>query len=237
MSLALYPTGQLRFWTEPEISLREGLIPRLLYAVKQPLFNLNKAWRFERIEGPLLTPVSHLSSAYTMEDVWATNGVTAGEAVVMRAETTVSSYLYAQYLMSQEGGSSKLPLCVWQTGKSFRREESEGASASRLRFFEFYQQEFQCIYSKTTGADYATPVIESVRREIELITGLTARVVPSDRLPAYSENTFDVEVRNQGPWREMCSISIRNDFSDTTWVLEVAAGLDRLISVIGGLGV
>ena len=237
MSIALYPTGQLRFWTESEISLREGIIPRLLYAVKNPLLCLNKGWRFERVEGPSLTPISYLSSAYTTEDVWATNGQTAGEAVVMRAETTVSSYSYARYLMSQEGGSIKLPLVVWQTGKSFRREESEGASASRLRFFEFYQQEFQCIYSKTTGADYETPVIESVRREVELITGLTARVIPSERLPAYSEKTLDVEVRDQGPWREMCSISLRNDFSDTAWVLEVAVGLDRLVSVVGRFGV
>lgn len=235
MSLALYPTGQLRFWTEAEISLREGLIPRLLYAVKQPLLTLNKAWRFERVEGTLLTPISHLSPAYTVDDVWATNGTIAGEAVVMRAETTASSYLYARHLMAQDGGSIKLPLCVWQTGKSFRREEGEGASASRLRFFEFYQQEFQCIYSKTTGADYATPVIENTRREIELITGLPSRVVASDRLPAYSEKTVDVEVEFNGHWREMCSISKRTDFSDGVYVLEVAVGLDRLVYVVKGV--
>ena len=101
MSIALYPTGQLRFWTESEISLREGIIPRLLYAVKNPLLCLNKGWRFERVEGPSLTPISYLSSAYTTEDVWATNGQTAGEAVVMRAETTVSSYSYARYLFGR----------------------------------------------------------------------------------------------------------------------------------------
>ncbi len=180
MSLALYPTGQLRFWTEHEITLREGLIPRLYHHVKTPLQKLNKAWRFERVEGSLLTPTNFISAAYTEDDLWVTKGLIAGKGVALRAETTASSYLYAKHLMSQEGDNIKLPLCVWQSGKSFRREESDGASASRLRFFEFYQLEFQCIYSKTTGADYTSPVISSVCKEVQLITGSSARVVPSD---------------------------------------------------------
>lgn len=233
MSFALYPTGQLRFWTEREIALREGLIHRLFHAVKAPLQTLNKAWRFERVEGPLLTPKAYISSAYTADDVWMTNGIIDAEPVAMRAETTASSYLYAQHLMSQAGGSNKLPLCVWQAGKSFRREDSDGASASRLRFFEFYQLEFQCIYSTSTGADYVKPVTTSILKEIELMTGWEARLIPSERLPSYSDATFDVEVDFNGHWREMCSISQRTDF-DNAKVLEVAVGLDRLVSVIGG---
>jgi glycyl-tRNA synthetase len=207
---------------------------RLFYAIKNPLLRLNKAWRFERTEGPLLTPVAYLNSEYTDKDVWATNGIIAGASVVMRAETTASSYLYARYLLSQAGGNIKLPLCVWQTGKSFRREDGDGASASRLRFFEFYQAEFQCIYSKTTRADYFTPVIDSLLNEIKLITGCETRQITSDRLPAYSENTIDIEVLVGDKWREMCSISKRSDFSDANYVLEAAVGLNRLISVITG---
>jgi glycyl-tRNA synthetase len=233
MSLALYPTGQLRFWTEQEISLRDGLIHRLFHVVKAPLQTLNKAWRFERVEGPLLTPADYISPAYTEDDLWVTKGLIAAQGVAMRAETTASSYIYAKHLMSQEGGSNKLPLCVWQSGKSFRKEESDGASASRLRFFEFYQLEFQCIYSKTTGADYVAPVTSRVMKELELITGHKARLVRSDRLPSYSEATFDVEVDFNGHWREMCSISQRTDFEGAK-VLEVAIGLDRLVAVIGG---
>lgn len=233
MSFALYPTGQLRFWTEREIALRDGLIHRLFHAVKAPLQTLNKAWRFERVEGPLLTPWANMSPAYHADDVWLTNGTIDAEPVAMRAETTASSYLYAQHLMSQAGGSNKLPLCVWQSGKSFRREDSDGASASRLRFFEFYQIEFQCIYATSTGADYAAPMTTSIFREIQLITGCQTRLVNSDRLPSYSEQTLDIEVFTNDHWREMCSISKRTDF-DNAKVLEVAVGLDRLISVIGG---
>ena len=235
MSIALYNTSQLRFWTEREVSLRDGLIPRILYAVKTPLLNLNKAWSFERIEGPLLTPKSYISSSYTIDDIWSTNGVVAEEEIVLRAETTASSYSYAHYLMGQQGGNVKLPLCVWQVGKSFRREENDGASAAKLRFFEFYQQEFQCIYSKSTGADYITPTIESVSEEISNITAKQTRIVASDRLPSYSEKTLDIEIENDGHWREMCSVSKRIDFSETAYVLEVAVGLDRLVSVLTGI--
>ena len=231
MSLALYDTGQLRFWSEAEIALRDGFISRLAYTVKSPLLTLNKSWRFERVEGPLLTPQAYISPAYTVDDLWATNGTIGGGTVALRAETTASSYIYANHLMSQKGGNTKLPICVYQAGKSFRREESDGASASKLRFFEFYQLEFQCIYSKTTGADYITPVTKNIQREISLITGLETRVVPSDRLPSYSEGTIDVEVKFNDQWREMCSISKRNDFSSDAWVLEVAIGLDRLVEV------
>lgn len=227
MSLILYPTNQLRFWTENEISLREGFVPRLFYAVKNPLLKINKAWRFDRIEGPLLTPNSYISSAYESNDVWNID-----ENYTMRAGTTASSYLYAKHLMSQAGGSVKLPLCVYQSGKSFRRESNDGASASKLRFFEFYQLEFQNIYSKTSGADYATPVIESVQKEIGLITELETRLVLSDRLPTYSEKTMDIEVNFNNRWTEMCSISKRIDFSENDYVLEVAVGIDRLVSVI-----
>lgn len=228
MSKAFFNTGQLRFWDEQEISLREGCIPRLLFAVKTPLLHMNKAWRFERIEGPCLAPKSSLSPAYDEEDIWITSGKFNGEQVVLRAETTKTSYLYAEDFFQSKINP---PLCVWQVGKSFRRENNDGASASKLRFFEFYQQEFQCIFSPTTKADYLSGVVESVCKEISLITATEARVVSSDRLPSYSEQTLDVEVLYNNEWREMASISLRTDFPNMK-VLEAAIGLDRLVSVL-----
>ena len=41
---------------------------------------------------------------------------------------------------------------------------------------------------------------------------LPTRIVPSDRLPAYSEVTMDIEVDNDDKWMEVCSISKRTDF-------------------------
>lgn len=227
MSYALYPSGQLRFWTEHEIETREWFILQNLRAVQEALWGINKAWFFLRTEGPLLTPYSHINPAYGPDDVWWTQGHISDEKAVLRPETTASSYLYAKDRMKN---GFRAPLCVWQAGKSFRRETNDGASASKLRFFEFWQQEFQCIYhSEKTKADYR-PMIEAVvKSAIENATRENCRVVPSDRLPQYSEMTNDIEAFYNGRWTEMASISTRLDFDADHKVLEVAIGLDRLV--------
>jgi glycyl-tRNA synthetase len=225
MSLALYEKGGLRFWEEREIVLRDHAAQRLLLAVSLPLTSLNSAWTFRRIEASGITPIEHISEAYDESDIWS-----FGDGYAMRAETTASSYLYAEYLL--KSGKAKLPLCVWQHGKSFRRETNDGARASELRFNEFYQCEFQCIYRTDSKADYQTPVIESVMDEIAKITGKLVRLVPSDRLPAYSLSTMDIECNWNGKWKEAASISQRTDFPGHS-VLEVAVGTDRLISMEG----
>ena len=136
--------------------------------------------------------------------------------------------------MSQQGSNlkpKKLPLCVWQSGKSFRKE-GQGQRANRLRFFEFYQLEFQSIYSKGTGADYYNPTIAALTKEVSRLTMKPVRIIESDRLPSYSTITMDIEVEQEpGVWREMASCSIRNDFSDDTLVAEFALGIDRIATI------
>ena len=154
-----------------------------------------------------------------------TNHIVENKALCLRAETTPSSYAYARSL------KPKLPLCIWQSGKSFRRETSDGATAAKLRFNEFYQLEFQCIYSNTTMADYRYKLIIDIASEIERFTNCKTRIIPSDRLPSYSESTEDIEVLFNGNWREIASCSIRNDYSEDTKVAEIAIGLDRVVVV------
>lgn len=229
MSNALYNVGGLRFWSQGEITLREQAIVRLHEAVMNPLIELNPAWSSARVEGPILTPTIHISPAYDSSDVWTTQV----EGYALRAETTSSSYLYAQHLV--KSGKRKLPLCVWQAGKSFRRELNDGARASTLRFNEFWQCEFQCIYSKSTKADYRDVVLPNVAREIGMIAGLVPSVIPSDRLPSYSLETVDIELPWQGGYKEIASVSLRTDYNDpNVVVLEVAVGLDRLVCVSTG---
>ena len=78
---------------------------------------------------------------------------------------------------------------------------------------------------------------------IEAMVGLPTRLVASDRLPAYSQVTTDVEVDNGDKWMEVCSISRRTDFPQAArfatkgggareveiLVLEIAIGLDRCV--------
>ena len=228
VSEALYGLGGLRFWAEDEIELRDLFQVRAHGIVQRTLVELNPAWRFARVEGPCLSPRARISPAYNDDDVFVTNHVAAGDALCLRAETTPTSYVMARRI----GG--KLPLCVWQAGKSFRRETNDGASASKLRFNEFWQLEFQCIYRADTKADYRAALIPAVAAEIERFTRRKTRIVESDRLPAYSESTLDIEaVQKPGKWREMASCSIRTDYAPDARVCEIAIGLDRVVSVAG----
>lgn len=225
MSAALYTLGGLRFWSEEEIELREAFQMRALAVVKRGLLALNPAWSFARVEGPILAPRGEISSAYSDADLFTTNHIGLGAELCLRAETTQSSYAAAAYLRM------KPPFCVWQAGKSFRRELNDGASASKLRFLEFWQLEFQCIYRLDTHADYRAAVMPLVSREIERFTGAATRIVESDRLPTYSLSTLDIESMHGGQWREMASCSIRTDYSDDMRVCEIAIGLDRVATL------
>lgn len=225
MSLALYELGGLRFWEEDEIDLREAFQSRIVSTVKRTLTDLNRAWLFYRMEGPSLSPGSEISPSYTDKDVFCTNHIAGDGPLYLRAETTQTSFAYAKHL------NKKLPLCIYQVGKSFRRELNDGASAAKLRFNEFWQLEFQCIYTLDTKADYRSALIPEVVNEIGRFTKSETRIVVSDRLPSYSESTLDIEAMHDGVWREMASCSIRKDYSETVRVCEIAIGLDRVATL------
>lgn len=225
MSKALYKFGGLRFWSEEEIELRESFQARTANTVSRTLRDMNPAWRIFRAEGPCLCPSDQISEAYSDDDVFCTNHKAGGDNLYLRAETTPSSYAAARHI----GG--KMPLCVWQSGKSFRRETNDGASAKKLRFNEFWQLEFQCIYAIGTKADYREALIDALRPEIERFTCQPTRIIESDRLPSYSTSTIDIEAMHNDKWREVASCSIRTDYSDETFVSEIAIGLDRIVEI------
>ena len=223
MSEALYKNiGGIRFWNEAEILKRNQIVDNLRLCVSKSLSNINGAWRFTQMEGPILTPESFISDSYTDDDVFVTQHESSSERIVLRAETTPSTYVYA------EKHAKKLPVCFWQYGKSFRRELSDGATASKLRFNEFYQLEFQCLFSVGTMADYRDKIIPSLKKCVSSICEGEVTIIESDRLPSYSESTLDIEVDG----REVASMSYRNDYpDDNVKVLELAFGLDRLVEL------
>lgn len=242
MSEALYGLGGLRFWTEREIYVREQAIQSLFGALENAFLTINSAWTFHRVEGPILTPGPAISMAYTEDDIFELRARLGDHMGALRAETTASSYLYAEHILKTT--RMKPPMCVWQAGKSFRRENLDGARPSTLRYNEFWQQEFQCVYQEGTHADYRGAAEQAISREIKKITiSDDVRLVDSDRLPSYSTQTRDIEVPwrpggGEPVWKEMCSISTRTDFPQPSnpqakrlVVLEVAVGLDRLVAV------
>lgn len=228
MSEALYEFGGLRFWTEEEIELREMFAARAISVVKKTLLDMNPAWSFAQMEGPILTPRAIISPEYNDNDLFVTNHEAGGEFLCLRPETTQSSYAYARFL------NRKLPLCVYQKGKSFRRELNDGATAAKLRFNEFWQLEFQCIYSASTKADYREALKNHIANEISRFIRSPVCIDVSDRLPVYSESTIDIEAYSNDKFLEMASCSIRNDFSEDTKVCEIAIGLDRVATLAAG---
>jgi len=239
--LHIHNVNSLVHWEERDIRLREDMIRFFSDEVRCFLRGTNPAWDIRRIEAPTLVPRELISSAYTNEDVWVQETLAEHETrLVLRPETTPGTYAYMRHLL--DGHSrTRLPLCVWQAGKSYRREQEQASKHMRLK--EFYQMEFQCAYTADTRNDYHAACLEPVRRMIGAMVHLPTRIVPSDRLPAYSEVTMDVEVDNGDKWMEVCSISRRTDFPGTfrtankrsevveheIKVLEIAIGLDRCL--------
>lgn len=260
----LFNVNGLMFWTEREIRLRRQFEEHFAAEMKNILLAENSAWSFHQIEGPLLTPRELINPNYTSDDVWVqqtdeeitetwdeeameTWSYREDGDLVLRPETTPSSYVYAQHLLNTHSGV-KPPFVVWQTGKSFRREQDQVIKNMRLK--EFYQQEFQCIYTADTMNDYHSAVLEPVRKMIGEMIGVKTRIVESDRIPSYSETTMDVEAltesfvfnKENDKWMEVCSISRRTDFPQKArfetkkgiiekdlLVLEVAIGTDRCV--------
>lgn len=237
--IPVYNVNGLPFWSQEDIRLRNYLKDHFASKVLSVLEKENSAWKMIEIEAPLLTPTSLINPNYTNEDVWMQEVVDTETPLVLRPETTPGSYAYAKHLLETHS-IYKPPFIVWQAGKSFRREQDQVSKNMRLK--EFYQQEFQCIYTADTMNDYHTAVLEPIKEMLADACNLTARVIPSDRLPSYSEITMDVEVYNGDKYMEVCSISRRTDFPTKAkfqtkkglvekdlMVLEIAIGLDRVI--------
>lgn len=237
---SLYDINGLMFWTEREIFVRNMLAEIFERQVKTILLETNPAWKFLQIEAPILTPAYRINPNYTADDIWMQGQPDAG--LVLRPETTPGSYTYAAYLLK----SQKIvpPFCVWQIGKSFRREQEQVTKNMRLP--EFYQQEFQCFYTEDTKNDYMEAILDDLNSMFHNALMTTTRLVESDRLPEYSLRTMDVESIDpcylDSKWMEICSISTRIDFlhkaifstkkgtaEKDLRVLEIAIGLDRCV--------
>lgn len=210
---SLYDRNGLIFWTEREIAIRKMMETHFVKAMDEVLRDQNRAFYMMQVEAPILTPVNFINPNYTAEDYYKVDDL------VLRPETTMGSYQFADYLLNHQ--KSKLPLCIWQHGKSFRREQDQVTKNMRLK--EFYQLEFQCIYGLTTANDYSKAVTVAVKDMIEQMIG-PCKVQSSDRIPSYAAWTMDVICRDM----EVCSISQRNDFPNAK-VLEVAIGTDRCV--------
>lgn len=214
----LYNKNGLIFWTEEEIKLRRSLEDYFSSEILSSLKKQNAAFQMIQVEAPLLTPREFINKNYTDDDMWCFFDT------VLRPETTMGSFKYAEKLLSSYNEIKfKPPIIVWQHGKSFRKEQDQPTKFMRLK--EFYQLEFQVIFSMNTSNDYSVNLYPDVLKIISSMIG-DCRIEESDRLPDYSEQTIDIVcVKSE---MEVCSMSKRKDFQGYK-VIEIAIGTDRCI--------
>lgn len=219
---ALYGVNGLMFWSEEEIFIRNMVQGYLLSKLKSCLMLQNSAFQFFQCEGPIIIPKKYLNANYNEKDIF----ITQVDDLVLRPETTPSSYIYALDLLNTHNETRiKPPIVVWQHGKSARYEQD--LTVKNMRLKEFYQLEFQIIFSDSTRNDYYPKVLESMRQAISELIG-EARLEKSDRLPDYSLETVDIVYQKND--MELCSISRRVDFPlEKINVIEVAFGTDRCV--------
>lgn len=236
---SLYNVNSLIIWEEKDIRLKRFFEDSLKEEIKSILLKENPQWKFYQIEAPSLIPMDLINSNYTNDDVWVQEKKSETDVqLVLKPETTPSSYVYAEHML--DSNMVQPPFVVWQTSKSFRREQDQPLKHMRLK--EFSQTEFQCIYSADTMNDYQQSVLEPLRKMFQDIISLPTRIVESDRLPDYSLRTMDIEVWNDDKWMELCSISKRKDFTKKALftsknkiiekellVLEIATSVDRIL--------
>lgn len=215
----LYNVNGLIFWSEEEIRLRNVFVEHMVSSIRRKLFSLNSAFKIVQCEAPLITPKNLLNSSYNInEDVFGISNEN-----VLRPETTMGSYAYANYLLKEHTEEKlKLPFCIWQHGKSFRKEQDQPTKHMRLK--EFYQLEFQVLFSSNTFNDYYPHLVEEVTKSLSFFLP-NCKTEKSDRLPDYSTETTDVIYDGM----EICSISRRKDFSENIKNVEIAIGTDRCV--------
>lgn len=230
------------FWSQEEIETRNMFVEHMVSAVRKSLLSMNQAFKMIQCEAPILTPIQEINKNYSTEDFYAVpeDSKSVGPiSLTLRPETTMGSYAYARHILSgYHVPKFKLPICIWQHGKSFRKEQDQPTKFMRLK--EFYQLEFQILFAANTANDYYPDVVLAVQSALaELLSFAQAdkifsvNLTPSDRLPDYSEQTTDVlfteGLSKELDGMEICSISRRKDFDTAIKNIEIAIGTDRCV--------
>jgi glycyl-tRNA synthetase len=222
----LYNVNGLVFWSEEEIRIRNMFVDHMVAAIRRSLLSQNQAFKLIQCEAPILTPYELVSKAYDYsKDIFVDDPENLHLA--FRPETTMGSYAYARHILSgYHDPKFKLPICVWQHGKSFRREQDQPTKFMRLK--EFHQLEFQILFAANTANDYYPRIVEDVRKALSDLL-VNCKTEKSDRLPDYSDETIDVVFVEPEQEMEVCSISRRKDFDPNIKNIEVAIGTDRCV--------
>lgn len=133
-------------WNEHQLETRDFLIQYFTRYLSRELGKINSAFRFMRIETPILLPYSVDKGKLQTVFIRLEN-----EELVLRENTMTGAYEASREILSGKTvPKQRLPIVIWQHGKVFER--------IKTKIRESYKLEYQILYSKTTGMPYE-PVI------------------------------------------------------------------------------
>lgn len=227
------PNG-LVYYSEQDLINRQFLIDDISNRIKTTFKKANRAIDFIRIETPCLVPqtiiAEHLDAQFPL---WSAVSTSDSEKLWLRPESTKGTYQMFDVLFPQDSEFKKnLPVCLWQSGLSFRVEQDK--TFRHLRFKQFYQLEFQIAYSETTKADYHLIAADTMHKFLldRFPSMFVAReYLKDDELPFYSKTTADLYLSQENERWEVIAISNRTDFKVP--IIEISCGLDRLTYLLG----
>ena len=214
---------------------RQGEVDELFYKLKSELckllFSCDKCFY---IETPCIMPLDKLNTEYQNSDM--VFKIANKSNLCLAPETTKASYEVAEYLINK--GEVKDSFCVWQERQSFRNEKNEQSIGKHLHLPCFIQREYQFFTQddKDKTLTKQKEIADIVLFLVKDYLTINARVVTSDRLPNYSLKTLDIEIQTHpDKWLEICSISLRNDFTKKGkngkpyLNIEIAFGVSRML--------
>lgn len=134
-------------WNEHQLETRDALVTYFTRHLTRELGKINPAFKFIRIETPVLLPFSVDNPTTQTVKIRLDS-----EELVLRQNTSTGAYEVSRDILSGKmTPRQRLPIVVWQHGKIF--EENGG----KIR--EKYSLEYQILFSKTTGMMYDPAVI------------------------------------------------------------------------------
>jgi hypothetical protein len=152
------------------LETRENLIRYFTRYLENELTKVNSAFRFIRIESPVLL---------------------ADDRAAVRPTTVYGAHVAAKNLLDQKiGPKYKLPLVMWEYGKIFQTFKKQVLETNVLTY--------NVLFSKTTGKDYVPVVVRSIKAMLRKQCGKIFSADESDcGLSIFSHDSDEVLVHIQ----------------------------------------
>ena len=169
-------------WNEHQLEVRDSLAIYFTRTLTRELNKINTAFRFMRIETPILLPFSVEPEKLQSVQIRLDN-----EQLVLRENTLTGAYEVSKNILSGKAGpKQRLPIVIWQHGKVFERING--------KVIEKYNLEYQVLFSKTTGMPYEPVIAQACANMVVKQCGQVVEDAKPGIFQVYAADTQDLLV-------------------------------------------